>query len=760
MNIEIENLLKDILEVDRLDSGRMRKLQNCKNLILLDMGCGSTSAAILELKKYRDSKDIVPTKYILPVTWEYGQLSIDFKRWISSSENVSIPTLIGYNDNLKPVVGTDALSTDASCENFKACPTKQNLDHVVLMVPSWDGVTFTPKRLRDIWSDYFKCVFEKICGWCSSQSDQGRLVGAPRNLTELAKGETVIMAAHPAGEEWSEPSVLQSYRELISEGTGVPDDSILTISEAKAAMQFVRRKKDGMYFGGGVMIIDIGASTMDIEYLKKELNNPVEYSFELAGRNADRLLAHYILETAYGSAMKAYPKPDQIPEEEFFTERDLPGQALFMYRVRVLKETISDRARGAVQDTSKVSYFPLEGQESVQISGDTLRGLLGEKKDNPYTGAVFGDRNTSIAYELPLLDYVCRQDAERRDKQYKRHAVQVVENTWYGHLEDMVRFVIDDLKKAGHSVSQVIVTGGSCRLLGLRDHIERAVKSSAGSWVSIHYMDTEQDYENSVPYGGGYYVSGILSRMDELVKFPDKLYQTLFEELKTAAANRIAARVDNLVQGLTIDSLRWWTERQEGSKECSVNALNEEIQRRCRECFQDSNRLNFAVESAVKDITLDSLPQTKAEITALLDALAQAKFTGNVRTETLKIVLPARTALNAVRTVDPNSLVGIGQSLSGLMQDVGNLLLNIVDDIFTIGVGYIDEDDIPRKKKYRQAAYNAYEKNKPSAVAGTLWNSTANALAEEFRKSRICGIPDQIIRNLRNDIMCALYLNE
>ncbi len=750
MNKEIEKLLKDILEADNLDCERLRKLRNCKNMILLDMGCGSTSAAVLELKKYIGSREIVPTKYIQPVTWNYPQMSADFKRWLSASDTVSIPTLIGYNDDLKPIVGTDALNADASCENFKACPTEQNLDKVVLQVPSWDGVSFTPKRLRDVWSDYFKCVLEKVCNWCSSHSHS--MDGVPRNLTELANGETIVMVAHPAGAEWSEPSVLKSYRDLISKGAGVPDENILTISEAKAAMQYVRRKKTDLQFDQGVVIIDIGASTMDIEYLKKKLNNPIEYSFELAGRNVDRLLAHYILKTAYGSAA-GDQKPNEIPENAFFEEREL-DLTLFMFKVRVLKELISDRMRGSVKEDKFVT-FPLNNNDSVQINGEILRGLLGEAKNNPNTGAVFGSRDIPIVYELPMLNYVWNKLPENEKK---KHAVQVVNNTWYGHLEDMIRFVMDDLKKSGHSsVSKVIVTGGSCRLLGLKEHIWNAF-DSAGIYIpmsDIQYMDTEQDYENSVPYGGGYYVSGVLSRMDELADFPDKLYKILFDELKTVAAAKTAEAVNSLVQELTLESLKWWTDQKEGSKNCSVTALNKEITQRCNSCFRNSNRLNYAVEHALKSITLDSLPKTKAEINVLLDALAQAKFTGNIKTTELKITLSAERVLKAVRNVNPYSLtMGLGPAFSGWMQEVGNFFYNIFDQ------GYENDNDIPRKKNYRQEAHDAYKKDKPSAITDTLRDNIAAALTEEFQKTDICGIPDQIIWDLRNDIMCALYLSD
>ncbi|MDE7243493.1 MAG: hypothetical protein K2O18_05880, partial [Oscillospiraceae bacterium] len=644
MNKEIEKLLKDILEVDRLDGVRLEWLCGCKYLILLDMGCGSTSAAFLDLKRYIDSGELSPENYIYPVTWNYNQVAVGSRRLVRVRGNVSIPTLIGYS-SLGPVAGPEALTTGNSCENFKACPSGQNLDKVILQIENFDG-SLTPKRLRDVWPNYFGCIMDLICGWCA-----GKHIG-PQSREELANGETVVMAAHPAGEEWSEPAALQSYRELIAAGTGLPDENILTVSEAKAAMQYVRRKYRKLDFDRGIVIADIGASTIDVEYLTRKSANPIEYSFELAGRNVDRILAHYVLEQVFPDAMKKYPARDAVPEEDFFMELDLPfGKSQFMFDIRLIKETLSDMERDAAAENASVKAAV--GQYgAVEISAGLLRSLLGDAPGDPLHGAAFGSQDITAVYELPLLEYIRRQNAGKMARQpHGRRAVQLVDDTWYGHLEDMLRFVLDELKEAGHSVSQVIVTGGSCRLLGLKEHVWRAVSSSRTGIYdkrNILYMDTENDYENSVPFGGGYYVGGVLSHMDELVNFPARLYDTLFEELQAVAAERTAGEVNRLVQEITLDALKWWSGQKEDSASCSVRALNEEIGKRCGKVFNNTDQLNHAVERAVNSITARDLPKTMAEIKVLLDALAQTQFTGKVDTKTLKIHLPASSVLKAV----------------------------------------------------------------------------------------------------------------
>ena len=40
---------------------------------------------------------------------------------------------------------------------------------------------------------------------------------------------------------------------------------------------------------------------------------------------------------------------------------------------------------------------------------------------------------------------------------------------------------------------------------------------------NIIYMDGPNDYESSVPFGGAYYVGGMLKNMDRLLEFPSLL---------------------------------------------------------------------------------------------------------------------------------------------------------------------------------------------------------------------------------------------
>lgn len=741
MNKEIEALLREILELDQLSGERLDKFRSCKYLIVLDMGCGSTSAALLDLEGYKGSQENSPQNYIYPITWDYRQISVSGDFSAPSTDNVSIPTLIGYG-GLKPVVGPQALTTGNSCENFKSCPNGQNLNQVVLHIGNFDG-SVTPKRLGEVWPDYFDCILSKVCEWCGKRN-----VG-PADRKEM-ENSTMVMAAHPAGPEWSEPEVLKNYRNLISKGTRLPDENILTISEAKAVMQYARRRYRELDFDKGVIIIDIGASTVDIEYLTRKSPDPVEYSLTLGGRNVDQLLAHYILETIFPEAMKKYPRREQVPEEDFFEERGI-NRSVFMYDVRLWKESVSDMERDPAF-CGKSMEFPMRQYGAVELNGEILRGLLGDDASDPLNGAVFGDKKISVVYELPMALYV-----KRRQDGYR--AVQLVEDTWYGHLENLIRYVMNALGESGRETDQVIVTGGSCRLAGLKEHLWKAVQStSMGGRMGeeqLVYLDRELEYENSVPFGGGYYVGGILKHMDALAAFPQRLQKVFSSELEQVAACRLAWEVNGLVNEIAAEVLDWWCGLEDGEPQCSTNGLNEYFLARCRQViFGKNNKLEKAVARAAGKLSLkDDFPKTMQEIRDLLEKLAQTTFTGELSADAVKIELPPEDVASAVRGIDPSALsVGFFAAILGGLQDLGNAILRL------FGMG-LERDDILRAKYYRCCVRDAYKRGSNFAVKPQLKAAISQRLKEKFGKTEIFGIPDRLIRSIKNDIMCALYLN-
>ncbi len=761
MNEKIEALLKQILEIDDLSDARLQKLENCKYLIIMDMGCGSTSAAILDLERLKRGESL--RDCITPILWKYRMLSVEGGKEIQIEDNPSIPTLIGYS-NFSPFIGPVALKTGNACENFKACPNDQKLGFPVLTITDLSGSV--TKTRANVWSDYFRCIADKICSWCAKSPGSG-----PANRLNMAE-DTLIMVAHPAGGEWSEPSVLENYRALIAEGMELPTENILTISEAKAAMQYVRRKYgQQLDFEKGVVIIDIGASTIDIEYLAKGRSEPFENSLTMAGRDVDALLLHYVLEQLCPAEIKQYTQPNKLPDDpvpndpvpkkpadSFFIGRFSLKPALAKFDARLFKEMVSDLSRN--EDQMNRFYPYTIGKERVDITVDTLKGLLGDEAKDPLTGAVFGKRSFPTGYPADIAKYV----HELKGTQPDPLTPQQVEDTWYGHLENMVRYVMDTLAKEGSRVGQVIVSGGSCRLPNIEDHVWNAIQKSEMGIVfsdrkNIECMDHENDYENAVPFGGGYYVGGVLAKLDTLRKFPEKLYTKLYEELDGAAKEVIADEVNTLVREITLESLEWWKNLSNGDANCSTNRLNAHIKNECIRVFNQTNRLDNAIVAAIRKLTpAKSLPQTMGEINILLDTLAGTTFSGQVKMDMIKLDLPVNDISNAVKRVNPDTLtMGFWASITGAVQNGVNGVLNFFRDIFDFE--RVEKDDLLRGDGYRNGVYEAYKTDVTNAVNPQLKSDISDQLRKEFRKTNIFGIPSQIIGVLEQDIIHALYLN-
>jgi len=761
MDSQIKELLMQVLELDELSEERLKKLESCKYLIALDMGCGSTSAAIVDLENLRQGTAV--EECILPILWRYEQPSIETGEYIEYLGQVSIPTLIGYSGS-QPTVGPRALRVGNVCENFKACPNEQNLKQTKVRIAN-NMMVMESRTLKQIWMDYFANITEMICAWC----DEMHL--GPANRLNMKK-DTLLMVAHPAGSrstdgvksaEWAQPNVLNSYRALVTGGTGLPDENVLTISEAKAAMQYVRRKFGRQLdFKRGVVLVDIGASTSDVEYLAKGLSEPREYSLTMAGRDVDALLLHYALEELFPAMMEKYG-PDELPEDDFFVNeaRIMSKRSEVKFSTRMFKERISNLIRES--SAVKSLQYPI-GMSEVELSTDTLTSLLGEERVNPLTGAVFGKRSFTKRYPKEIAEYTQRKKGLKPDAM----AVQQVEDTWYGHLENLIRFVMDKLADEGREVGQVIITGGSCRLPGIEEHIWRAIQdtrmgNSFANQKNIICMDKDNDCENAVPFGGGYYVGGVLAKLGTLQQFSGNLRKKLSDELSESASEAIADEVDKLVNEIVKDSMKWWAGSNRSEDESSINALNKHIKSECSRIFNQTdpkqNQLEQAVQRGINSLTPEkNIPQTLQAIDKLLDTLAGAKFSGKVKTSGIKLQPPAKVIAGAVKEVDPGTLdLGILAEVFAGLQDVTNGVANVVRGLF--GQDEVSSDDLPRTEGYRKKARDAYKNANRNTVSYDLQDDIAKLLRKEFKKTDICGIPDQIIASLRQDMIQALYLN-
>ncbi len=733
INVEIASILKELLELDDLTPELIQRFMDCKYLIIIDMGCGNTSAALLLLDEYRESGDNSPLNYIHPIYWSYQDVDFDGELFTNTND-VSIPTVVGFGET-NILVGPGALRTRSSCQNFKACPNEQNLNEVILQYAAFNRATIS-KRRGDVWSAYFYGILRKINDWCKSPDEAGRVWAPDLDLNSNA----IVMVAHPAGPDWSDPSVLDSYKELAAQEDWFGKERVLTISEAKAAMQYVRRKGGIPHdFNKGVLIVDIGASTIDIEYLASDLDCPLEYSITMAGREADRLLAHYILETVFPGTMKDYPSKTDIPDESFFKNIGVKS-SFFMYCVRMLKETVSNWANSPI-NVDGVQEIPLFGKDhTVRMTVPLLKDLLGERNNNPLTGAVAGDMSFAASYELPMALFVQKDATGYR-------AVQEVKATWYGHLENIIRYVLSSLKGSGRVPDQIIVTGGSCLLVGVRDHVRDAVRSvmdpvdGDGNLANnIVYLDAMTDYENAVPYGGACYVGGALKSIDDLVDFPEQLYLTMGTELISTVARKLFDNIKAEVEDIARGTFQWWAGLPDGDSSTSINGYKKEFSSRLSERLKGTENTNRLIKKTLEKLQPDELENTMQLIKGLLNNLAGTQYTGQPQFRDIEIDLSGVALPDFINDIDVYSL--IHPIMNGFL-------------IWLFG----QDEEKRHSQGNRQKALNNFvnSNSNNSLVQDNLRKKIKKELENQFIDAQFYGIPDQIIRDLRKDITKALY---
>lgn len=726
---EIEELLKELLEMEDLESlsdAFIKRLRTAKYLFVIDMGCGSTSAAFVQLEDYRKAVDKPIDGYISPILWRYVD-PFNTEAVGKTSTQLCIPTLIGYSDiaDMTPVIGPEALLTGYFCENFKEIPSDKNLKAKILhirdpLAPDQEPIH---KTRAEIWQDYFYALLTQIIQRTSRLFEQGMDDFAGLNETSL------VMVAHPAGKHWSSPEVLREYKALVRAKTGLAEENILTVSEAKAAMQYVRRKyKDTLDFSKGVIVIDIGASTIDVEYLSKKDPHPMEFSLTMAGRDADRLLAHYVLEYFFPAEMQGCPEPDQIPEEDFFLQKGLIRER-FLYQIRVFKERIC---------TNKIpeSFALGNGSgETVKIYPETLCGLLGDEQDNPLKGTGYGGKEFFARYTGDAVKFLKGPQVELR-----------IKAAWYEHLENIIRYMMHRLRESEKNltVGKIIVTGGSCQLLGLHSHILKAVNTESFRIAEedILYMNREHDYENCVPFGGAFYVGGLLSHFDALTSFPEDLRKELRSELNEVAAGKIADQMFTHADTVLLKAFDWWRDRSfwgDESIELSVSSLKEQISKEKTNYFNPSvtRQILTDMKDTLKTIDFScELPRTKKVVTDLLEHLAGKSFTGEPCLDEAEINISDPEALLS-KTID---------SIDYRRLAPGFFSHSLPNETEWLGKG--------RRKRARKN----YEKNK-SDVKETLRKEISDQLYKDMEKTDIFGVPDQILKALRSDIARALYVN-
>lgn len=685
-------------------------------LLTFDMGCGNTSAAVCRIDDYDQ-------KY--HIQWRYNVQSRDGH--IQNVPDMSIPTIFGYDDD-EPVIGPEAMLYGNAVENFKVIPNDTILDRKL-----YDVGEFTDVPLRRIWKRYFEKTFAAA------------LEDARMEHPEIKKENVIFVVARPADEAWKDN--LDSYKKLIMAGTGLQRHQVITFSEAKASMQYVRiEKKLPINWKKGVIVIDLGASTIDVEYLV--FGKPsTEFSIAMAGKDVDYLLGNAVLSSIFPNELAQIP-PNELPEEAFFQkhiEEFNVSKAGFSWWMRNLKESVCRFG----QDT--FPYNTPSGEAKIMtIDKNYLQTIL-ETKSFAFSCS-----------DLYLAEYMGA-----------KKGTQLVYGTWYEYLEKLVTYLLTNI--GTNYADKIIVTGGTANLIGIESCIARAVKKASWPEIKIEVLNQPSDYERTVPYGSASYLTNVIKNTSKILTFPSLLKKALKEDLVPYSADIIRNKVAPVAKGTIKQIIKAWAALPKGHKDSSINALKKKI----NSVSIDKNDLRNAVDQAISEIQRNcaqKLQPKPPEKTApdrrssihLTAVRVMIEGMGKRRQEPLQNTMAAiysflKDLSMSEKYEHPISVSGLQfnlepKDISKVVQDsfasvgVGNLITGFWNSIKYI---FID-DDKPSSPTVRQSVLDNFDS------VNTIHSDLLAPIQKEFSKAFDAqsgfGIVEQIIADLETDINQAMFI--
>lgn len=682
---KMDSIIKNMLEIT--NDGEFSKLkqgiskEKFKYMVTLDMGCGNTSSAVFRIADGNGSLSI----------WEYKEQGTDGN--IEKIQNISIPTIFGFDVN-KPVIGPEAMIFGGAVENFKTIPSDNNLDNII-----HDKVGSVIKvPLRTIWEQYFNLVLDATINKVKNK------------FPDINKENIIFVVAHPSDDSWK--AYLDSYKNLICNGTGLGKEQIITFSEAKAAMQYVKiEKKLEINWEKGVIVIDLGASTIDIAYLAYGQKQK-EYSITMAGKEVDRLLGHKILSYFYPGELETV-KPNELPDDQFFEahKRDLRlRKREFSYLMRSFKENVCS---GIPQTFTK-------NGKSIMVDNQLIQEILSTQS----------------------FEFTCYNPAIAN---YMNGAVgkQVVNGTWYSHLNNLVEYV---LTKIGKYADKIIVTGGTANLVGIKDCIARAIITKWGNnWGGkMIILDRSADYERTVPYGSASYLSNVIKNIPTISGFPGILETILTEEVTEKVAPAIRDAVAPLVERSMQNVVNNWADLPKKDNRSSINALINDLNRININQNTIDNAIDAAIGNVNANINIAQLGKTKNVIEDFLRNLS----IGQVYTRPIgNIKIQCHMTTATIRQVVQVCVgqLSMGECITGVINRIRYLFTN---------------DDKPLSPKTRKNIKDNFQERflDQNTISDELLKVIDNEFPATFKDNEGFGLPESIIEGLEMDINQAMFM--
>lgn len=241
----------------------------------------------------------------------------------------------------------------------------------------------------------------------------------------LQSGEVILYAGHPSSERWTDEAVIRNYCALAEEAVAAAGfrACCMTFPESRGAVFYARRKDKSITDRTTVMLIDIGASTVDITFICPTRFIQRDASETLGGRDLDAALLAQALRKAGLTA----------------DDLEADNEAMLLFQLRAVKE----------------SFYP---------SGELRAGSARTPLLLPLRPGAFVGNQRSVCVTLTDRDMLAAFESGD-------------DASFSMRLRRFLTAFLDELGEDMHSIERVVLTGGTANVSQVRETISEVLSS-------------------------------------------------------------------------------------------------------------------------------------------------------------------------------------------------------------------------------------------------------------------------------------------
>lgn len=591
---KIAELLKKLFERDDLT---VDDVLNWKNglFLFLDLGSGNSSAA-----KIRSNQ---------------GRFSKPEMIFLNRNKDKKVYSLVVCAADKEPIIGITAERADEYplISDFKTSPTDGNLEVDV------EGTDIPHGKAMQ---DFVNGLIRDICS-CNQDIDKA-----------LKEGSLYLIAAHPSG-GWS----IKNFRRIFQQASGLDDKHIFTINESRAAIQYAKNRKR-LTFDKGLLIIDLGAYSVDVTYVHAGKRESWDATIALGGRRIEENLL------------------DMILKKVNLTRKDIQDLPRTLQKLRRVKERNYVGGIEALREQARTIFFP--GNMSEPVTEEMVHE------------AVSGVEFWNVQADGPAK-----------------------KQTWAEHLKTFINFCTSYLQDKGLPIESVLVTGGASAMTEAFDVIsgifpKKVERIDAPAKDDVHEVSMNQ----SVPIGSALHFTQSYRVISEMLKFLNKIRDFVKENLPGIIAEKCAQPIiDSAWENAVLPVVKKWVD---SPVDGTLNQLCDNINSKIKEASVNA-KLNQALQPPVKEACEEALLKIRPIMEEFYRGIYGANWPDSVKINDNNIqdALTQRMNSKIADLIPPQALIdaldGIGPVIAGIIITVIILALVWMFWYVVLGFGILSE---------------------------------------------------------------------